>query len=336
MLLAGDVGGTKTALGLFDESRPGAPAVAQGRVASRDHPSLESVVREFLEAHGRPRIEAACFGVAGVVVDGRAATTNLPWQVEERRLAREIPARRVRLLNDLEAAAYGVLDLPADALGEIQAGRPRDGHKALIAAGTGLGEALLVWHQGHYHVVASEGGHAAFGPRRDVEDRLLVHLRREHGHVSYERLLSGPGLVAIYRFLRTAGLDGRPGSTAAPEPAWLTARLEAEDPAAVISESALAGEDPVCAAALELFASVYGAEAGNLALKCVAVGGVLIGGGIAPKIVPALLAGGFVAAFQDKGPMARLMAEIPVHVVLNPDAPLMGAAGIAHRLLDDL
>lgn len=335
MLLAGDVGGTKTALGLFDESRPGVPSVAQGRAASRDHPSLESVVREFLDAHGRPRIDAACFGVAGVVVDGRVATTNLPWHADERKLAGEIPARRVRLLNDLEAAGYGVLGLRPDELGEIQAGRPRDGNKALIAAGTGLGEALLIWHQGHHRVVASEGGHAAFGPRSELEDRLLEHLRREHGHVSYERVLSGPGLVAIYRFLRHAGVDGTGRARSAPEPGWLTERLAAEDPAAVVSEVGLAGSDPACAAALELFASIYGAEAGNLALKVVAVGGVLVGGGIAPKIREALVAGGFVRAFRDKGPMAGLMADIPVHIALNPDTPLLGAAAVARRLLDD-
>jgi len=336
MLLAGDVGGTKIALGLFDESQPSAPAVARGREASREHPSLESAVRAFLDAHGRPRIDVACFGVAGVVVDGRAATTNLPWHIDERRLAQEIPARRVRLLNDLEAAGHGVLGLPPGELGELQMGRRREGNKALIAAGTGLGEALLVWHQWRYHVVPSEGGHTAFGPRSDLEDRLLAHVRREHRHVSYERVLSGPGLVAIYRFLRGAGLDGAHGSGREPEPGWLTERLRGEDPAAVISEAALAAEDRVCAAALELFASIYGAEAGNLALKCVAIGGVLVGGGIAPKILPALRAGGFVEAFRDKGPMAGLMADIPVHVVLNPDAALLGAAGVAFRLREDL
>ena len=327
MLLAGDVGGTKTSLGLFDESRPGTARVAYGRVASREAGSLEAAVDEFLGAHGRPRIDAACFGVAGVVVEGRAATTNLPWQIDERELARAIPTRRVRLLNDLEAAGYGVLLLAPDELAELQPGRPREGHRVLIAAGTGLGQALLIWQQGHHHVVASEGGHVDFAPRDERQGRLLAHLRRLHGRVSYEDVLSGPGLVAVYRFLR------QDGSTPPPEPAWLAAELAQEDAAKVISEAALEGRDPVCAAALDLFVSVYGAEAGNLALKAVAVGGVIVGGGIAPKILSALSDGAFIRAFRDKGRMAKLMAEIPVRVALNPETALLGAASVAKRLL---
>lgn len=327
MLLAGDVGGTKTSLGLFDESRSGAPRVAHARVASREAGSLEAAVDEFLGAHGRPRIDAACFGVAGVVVDGRSATTNLPWQLDERDLARAIPTRRVRLLNDLEAAGYGVLLLGPDELAELQPGRPREGNRVLIAAGTGLGQALLIWQQGHHHVVASEGGHVDFGPRDETQVRLLAHLRREHGRVSYEDVLSGPGLVAIYRFLR------QDGPTPTPEPAWLTAELAGEDQAKVISEAGLDGRDPVCAAALALFVSVYGAEAGNLALKAVAVGGVIVGGGIAPKILSALSDGAFIRAFRDKGRMAKLMEDIPVRVALNPETALLGAASVARRLL---
>ena len=339
MLLAGDVGGTKTALGLFDESRPGAPPVARARVASRDAGSLEDAIGEFLGAHGRPAIAAACFGVAGVVVDGRVAATNLPWRIDERELARAIPSPRVRLLNDLEAAGYGVLGLGPDELAELQPGRPRDGHKVLIAAGTGLGEAIIVWHQGQHHVVASEGGHVDFAPRTDVEARMLAHLRGAHEHVSYERVLSGPGLVAIYRFLRQDAAsfprEAGPGGAAGPppEPAWLAERLAGDDPAAVISEAAMAGRDPVCAAALDLFVSIYGAEAGNLALKAVAMGGVIVGGGIAPKIRPRLTDGAFIRAFRDKGRMARLMADMPVHIALNTAAPLLGAAATARRLL---
>lgn len=324
MLLAGDVGGTKTSLGLFDESRSGTPRVAHARVASREAGSLEAAVDEFLGAHGRPRIDAACFGVAGVVVDGRVSTTNLPWQLDERELARAIPTRRVRLLNDLEAAGYGVLLLEPEELAELQPGRSREGNKVLIAAGTGLGQALLIWHQGHHHVVASEGGHVDFAPRDDLQTRLLTHLRREHGRVSYEHVLSGPGLVAVYRFLRQDGPT---------EPAWLTQALSGEDEAQVISEAALERRDPVCAAALDLFVSVYGAEAGNLALKAVAVGGVIVAGGIAPKILSALSAGAFIRAFRDKGRMAKLMADVPVHVALNPETPLLGAASVARRLL---
>jgi glucokinase len=324
MLLAGDVGGTKTSLGLFDESRPGTPRVAQARVASREAGSLEAAVDEFLGAHGRPRIDAACFGVAGVVVDGRVAATNLPWQLDERDLVRAIPTRRVRLLNDLEAAGYGVLLLRPAELAELQPGQPREGNKVLIAAGTGLGQALLIWQQGHHHVVASEGGHGDFAPGDELQARLLAHLRREHGHVSYEHVLSGPGLVAVYRFLRHDGPA---------EPAWLTAELSEDDQAKVISEAALERRDPVCAAALDLFVSVYGAEAGNLALKAVAVGGVIVGGGIAPKILSALSEGAFIRAFRDKGRMAKLMADIPVRVALNVETSVLGAASVARGLL---
>ncbi len=329
MLLAGDVGGTKTSLGLFDESRPGTPRVAHGRIASREAGSLEAAVDEFLGAHGRPRIDAACFGVAGVVIEGRVATTNLPWQLDERELARAIPTRRVRLLNDLEAAGYGVLLLGPDELAELQPGRPREGHRVLIAAGTGLGQALLIWLQGRHHVVASEGGHGDFAPRDEREGRLLAHLRRLHDHVSYEDVLSGPGLVAVYRFLR------QDGPNPPPEPAWLTADLAQEDAAKAISDAALGDRDPVCAAALDLFVSVYGAEAGNLALKAVAVGGVIVGGGIAPKILSALSDGAFIRAFRDKGRMAKLMADIPVHVALDPETALLGAASVAKRLVTE-
>ena len=180
--------------------------------------------------------------------------------------------------------------LEPDELAELQPGRPREGNKVLISAGTGLGQALLVWQQGHHHVVASEGGHADFAPRDDLQVRLLAHLGREHGRVSFEHVLSGPGLVAVYRFLR---------QDAPAEPAWLTEALSGEDEAKVISDAALEGRDPVCAAALDLFVSVYGAEAGNLALKAVAVGGVVVGGGIAPKILSALADGAFIRAFRD-------------------------------------
>ncbi len=283
------------------------------------------MIRRFLEHGPSPTIAAACFGVPGPVVDGRCVTTNLPWEVDERSLAKAIPTRRVKLLNDLEAAGYGVLALPTGEFAPIQAGRARKGNMVLIAAGTGLGEAILVWDGARHRVIASEGGHADFAPRNDLEIDLLRFVQKEFGHASYERVLSGPGLHNIYRFLRDSGR--------APEPQWLRDRMEREDPSAVVSEVGLAGGHPLCERALELFVSLYGSEAGNLALKALAVGGVFIGGGIAPKIRAKLADGRFLAAFCDKGRYRDLMRSMPVHLVLNPRAPLLGAAHVALDLL---
>jgi len=325
VLLAGDVGGTKTALALFDGGAETFTPVREVVLPSRDFPALESAIAHFLATGPRVAVEAACFGVAGPVLDGRCATTNLPWEVDEERLAAAIPAGRVRLLNDLAATGYGVLGLPREALATLQEGVASPGNLALIAPGTGLGEALLIWDRGRHIVVGGEGGHADYAPRDDLEAELLGALRREHGHVSWERVASGPGLVAIYQFLR--GRAGRP------TPAWLAGRLAREDAGAVISEVALAERDAVCVQALDLFVSALGAEAGNLALKALAIGGVFVGGGIAPRIRAKLEDGTFVAAFLDKGRFAALMASIPVRVVLEPRAALLGAARVARTLV---
>ncbi|HYB72707.1 MAG TPA: glucokinase [Candidatus Sulfotelmatobacter sp.] len=327
MILAGDIGGTKTALALFDEG-PGPLAPArEATLPSGEFASLEAAARRFLDAGPAVTVTAACFGVAGPVIGGRAVTTNLPWEVEERRLAEAIPAPRVRLLNDLEAAAHGVLLLRPDELETMQAGRSQPGNSVLIAAGTGLGEAILFWDGRRYSALASEGGHANFAPRNDLEIALLRYLWKEHPHLSYERVLSGPGLFNIYRFLRDGGH--------APEEPELRDRMAREDPSAVISEVGLAGGNPLCEKALDLFASIYGAEAGNLALKAMAVGGVFVGGGIAPRIRGKLADGTFLTAFRDKGRFAELLASIPVHLVLNPRAPLLGAAQVARELLQE-
>ncbi len=324
MILAGDVGGTKTALALF-ERRGGALVLArEATLPSREFPTFEDAVVRFLADGARPAIEAACFGVAGSVVDGRCVTTNLPWHLDETTLRASIPARRVRLLNDLEAAGYGVLTLPPVALEPLQHGTARQGNIVLIAAGTGLGEALLIWDGQRHRVVASEGGHADFAARTDLEVELLRFLRKELSRVSYERVLSGPGLFNVYRFLRDTGV--------APEPSWLSERIERGDPSAVVSEVGLAGGHLLCVQALDLFASIHGAEAGNLALKALAVGGVFVGGGIAPKIRAKLADGTFVTAFCDKGRFAELMASIPVSLVLEPRAALLGAAHVAASL----
>lgn len=325
MILAGDVGGTKTALALFEAAPTGRRLVREAVLPSRDFASLESAIERFLRAGPPAVIEAACVGVAGPVVDGRTTATNLAWEIDERTLAGAIPAKRVRLLNDLEATGHGVLALPESAFAVLQAGIPRGDTAALIAAGTGLGQAMIVRDGGGRRVIASEGGHADFAPRTALEDALLVFLRRELGRVSYERVLSGPGLWNIYRFLREA-----PGSREAPT---VAADIAAGDPAAVITAHALAGTDALCAQALDVFVAVYGAEAGNLALKTLALRGVVVGGGIAPRILPRLAAGGFLAAFRDKGRLAPLMADIPVRVVLDPQAAVLGAAVVAEELL---
>jgi glucokinase len=324
MILGGDVGGTKTALGMFERRSNRLMLVREEVLPSPEFPSLEAVIARFLAVSRGEQIDAACFGVPGPVVDGRVTITNLPWHLEERALAQAVGTPRVKLLNDLEAAGHGVLNLPASELAMLQAGSPHHGHRVLIAAGTGLGEAILPW-DGHRHLVmSSEGGHADFAPRSEREIDLLRFLAREIEHVSYERILSGPGLHNVYRFVRQAS-----GTRA---PAWLEENLSHGDPAAVISGVALRGEDPVCVEALDLFVSIYGAEAGNLALKALAVGGVYIGGGIAPKIRTKLADGGFLAAFHDKGRLAPLMASIPVALVLDPRAPLLGAAHVAEQL----
>lgn len=325
MLLAGDIGGTKTVIALFEDTGKGLRARREEVFPSREHASLEEILVKFLQGQGGPAIEAGCFGVAGPVFEGRAKTTNLPWRIEERALAQKAGVPRVKLLNDLEATAYGMLHLPPGEFHTLAEGTPRKGNIAVIAAGTGLGEAMLYWDGSQYHPIASEGGHADFAPRDEEQDGLLRYLRRKHGeHVSYERVLSGPGMLDVYRFLRAASDE--------PEPAWLTQAMAREDPSAVVTQAGLAEKDPVCVRAVEMFSSIYGAEAANLALKFLAVGGVLLGGGIAPKMLAALDKGHFMRTFTAKGRYSDLLRAIPVKVSLNPRAALLGAAHYALTL----
>jgi glucokinase len=324
MILAGDIGGTKTVIGLFEQAGGRLQAVREETFPSKSHASLEAILDRFLGGGSRQALRSACFGVAGPVIEGRSKTTNLPWELDEPTLEKALQVPRVKLLNDLEAAAYGMLHLDPTDLCVLQPGLKRQGNITVIAAGTGLGQAILYWDGAHHHPIASEGGHADFAPRTDLEVDLLNYLRREFGHVSCERLLSGPGLFNIYRFLRDSG--------DATEPEWLRQRIAQGDPGAVISQIGLAGEHPLCTRALDLFCSVYGAEAGNLALKALSVGGVYIGGGIAPKILPRLQDGAFIRAFTDKGRLSDLMRSIEVKVALNPRAPLIGAAHYTLRL----
>ena len=324
MILAGDIGGTKTAVALFARRRGRLEPVAQQRVKSREFRSLEELVERFLrEQHAS--VATACFGIAGPVMGGRCEATNLAWVVDAAALQRRFKFRAVVLLNDLEALAYGIETLRPSAVAVLNAGTPQPrGTIAVIAAGTGLGEAALIWDGRRYRAVASEGGHADFAPRTELEVELWRALRRALGHVSYERVLSGPGKLAIYEFLKATG-RGR-------EPAWLARRLASGDPTAVVSEVALEGGNALCVKAIELFVSIYGAEAGNLALKLFATGGVYVGGGIAPTMLPKLRDGTFMRAFTDKGRFVSLLATIPVRVILEERAGLFGAAQYASTM----
>ncbi len=327
LIVAADVGGTKTTIDLLTVRGTRLRPLLRQSFPSRDFPSLAAMVTQCLRAAGRgARIAGACFGVAGPVVRETCRTSNLPWTVHLRDLRSALATSAVALINDVEATAYGIERLPAKALLTLNAGRPQArGNRALIAAGTGLGEALLVWDGRAYRPSASEGGHADFAPRSPLEAELLQWLWRDYAHVSYERVVSGPGLVRIYRFLRAR----RRGA----EPSWLTAALHRHDPAAIISQAGLARRDACCRQALELFTSLYGAETGNLAMKAFATGGVYVGGGIAPKIAPLLRRGGFLRAFLDKGRMRRLLAKMPVQVLLEEHTAVLGAAHYAWRQL---
>ena len=263
------------------------------------------------------------FGIAGPVTDNRCVTTNLPWQVDGHAMSAEFGAP-VSLLNDLEATAWGLATLGSDDLRTLQPGTPAAGNRALIAAGTGLGEAILAWDGQHWLPMASEGGHTDFAARDALEDELLLWLRGRYGRVSYERVLSGPGLADLYRFFR----ESRRGD----EPAEVAMRFDhASDPAAIVTESALDGSCERARLTLERFCEIYGAEAGNLALKCLSLGGLFVGGGIAPRILAAIERGGFVRAFFAKGRLSPVLARMPVAVVLDPKTAVWGAA--AHALV---
>jgi len=325
IVLAGDVGGTKTNLALYDRRGSGLIPVRETSLQSRQFDSLEAAIQRFLESGPRQSVDAACLGVAGPVVEGRCVATNLPWIIDEQALSRAIPAAKVRLLNDLEAAGYGVLVLPANELRTLQAGVPKRGSMAVIAAGTGLGEAMIVREGERHVVIATEGGHTDFAPRGDLEEGLLKYLRKEFGRVSVERILAGPGFFNLYRFLRDTGW--------AKESPEVADKVRSGDPAAVITSRASSDGDPLCVKVVEMFVSIYGAEAGNLALKTLAVGGVVVAGGIAPRIIDWMTTGHFMTAFKDKGRLSPLMDGIPVQVALNPKAPLLGAAEGACTLI---
>ena len=319
LVLAGDIGGTKTSLALFSINGDKLRIEAEQNFLSKKYSGLSPILDEF-RVRNNESIDAACFGVAGPVVDGHVKTTNLPWIIDSQALRAALKTETVYLLNDLEAAAYGVFTLDNEEFYTLNEGTMHStGNKALIAAGTGLGQAILYDNGRHFHALPSEGGHADFAPRTELEIELLRYLLARFGHVSYERVLSGPGLFNIYRFLK----EGRGMA----EPPLLAERFAAgDDPAAVISTAALAKEAEICCTALDLFVSIYGAEAGNMALRFKSVRGLYVGGGIAPKILDKLKDGAFMRSFIDKGRYTEFLAAMPVQVVLNPQAGLRGAA----------
>lgn len=343
MILAGDVGGTKTYLGLFDWHDARVAPLREEKFWNADFESFEQILEEFLEPPAvegedeRPeeteseRVEispsmplhAACFGVAGPVTDNRCRATNLPWTLDGNALTHALNTSAVRLLNDVEATAHGVLVLDAEET-EVVHGEARDhGTKVLVAPGTGLGEAVLYWDGDQYHALPSEGGHASFAPTSDLEIDLLRYLRTSYLHVSFERVLSGDGLHAIYQFLR---------DTKKNEPTWFAERLPTGDPPALIADAGLNGKPDICVQALDVFVSILAGEAGNCALKTLARGGVYLGGGIVPNVMPKIRDQRFAQTFMAKGRYKRLLGSIPVHVILNDKAALLGAASVAARM----
>jgi glucokinase len=329
IVLAGDVGGTKTQLGCFhvDGQSPSLrfkPLVVE-KFRSQEHASLDELAAAFLARH-KSQPEIACFGVAGPVQHGRSQATNLAWTVDAAHLATELKIETVLVLNDLEANAYGIAALDEDDFAVLQPGRANaEGNVAVISAGTGLGEAGMFWDGQRHLPFACEGGHADFAPRNEWESKLLDFLLREFGHASWERVLSGPGLHNLYRF----HVHARPGQ----ESADVARQIEAGEPAAVISRAAHDGTCRTCVEALALFVSLYGAEAGNLALKLMATGGIYLGGGIAPKNLEPLKRKDFLRSFAAKGRMQSLLESMPVRVILSDQTALVGAARCAalHR-----
>ncbi|MCD6518906.1 MAG: glucokinase [Anaerolineae bacterium] len=321
MLLAGDVGGTKTNLAIYASPEELTSPLVERTFSSKDFPCLEDLVRFFLRETGI-KVQFAVFGIAGPVLGGRVTGTNLPWVVERERIRTELGLEDVWLLNDLEAVAYALPLLKDQDLYVLNKGEEQpQGTRAIVAPGTGLGEAFAVWVGDHYYAHPSEGGHTDFAPTNLLESELLTYLLKRFPHVSYERVCSGVGIPNLYAFLRDEGYGT--------EPSWLAEQLaEALDPTPFIINAALERKppDPLCEKTLELFLSILGAEAGNLALKVLALGGVYLGGGIPPRILPALKKGVFMEAFQNKGRMSSLMQKIPVYVILNAKAALLGVA----------
>jgi len=328
-ILAGDIGGTKVILAIFEKRDDRLHLLEQAQFASGEYADFADLVAAFWEKRGSHEINAAVFGIAGPVIGGVCHTTNLPWVIETEALREQLGTQRVKLLNDLEATAYGMLFLKEDQFVSLNPeAQPAKANRAVIAAGTGLGEAILYRDdKGAFHPMGTEGGHTDFAPVTPQQDRLLHWLRSHYpSHVSVERVLSGPGIYTIYRFLAESGF--------APEPSFMTALPEGADPSAMVSEGALEYKDKLCIETLRLFTEIYGQEAGNLVLKSLALGGLYVGGGIAPKILEFMKEESFMKAFVHKGRFEKLLRQVDVKVSLEPETALMGAARYAADKFD--
>ncbi|QBD77709.1 glucokinase [Ktedonosporobacter rubrisoli] len=321
MLLAGDIGGTKSNLAIFSSEAEIRKPVLEATFPSAQYSSLEELIHTFLSQND-VRVEAACFGVAGPVIEGKAKVTNLPWELDKERLQRELKIPAVHLMNDLDAMAHAIPLLEAEDVYTLNEGQPEaHGTLAVIAPGTGLGEAFLTWNGTRYQAFPSEGGHADFAPTNEAELDLLRYLWKRYGHVSYELVCSGKGLPNVYAYMREC--------TPLKEHAWVTEQLDAQgDHTPLIVQAALDVErvSERSQAAVSMLVAILGAEAGNLALKVLATGGVYLGGGIPPRILSYLKEEQFMQSFKNKGRFAEMMTNIPVHVVLNPKLALLGAA----------
>jgi glucokinase len=336
MILAGDVGGTKVHLALYEFEDGKLKPARDEKFPAHDFANLDDVVHRFLGPEGdRPaedksKIVAACFGCPGPVRDGHLKLTNLPWTLDAKDLSVSLGIQRIFLINDLEANGYGIPELRPEAIFTLHAGDAAAvGHRGLVSAGTGLGEALLIWDGKQHRPYPSEGGHCDFAPRSDREIALLQYLRVQlKGRVSFERVVSGIGIKNVYAFLRDV--------EKLHEPDWLKTRLANEDPNAVIGQCAEDGSSSICFETMKTFSSAYGAEAGNVALKVLAMGGIYLGGGIAPKTLKTLQSGTFVQAFLDKGRLSPLLQAVPVRVILDDTCALLGAAAYAEARAAEL
>ncbi len=327
MILAGDIGGTNTRLALVRrDASAELQIVKDGKFPSTAYDGLHAIVGQFLTEHDA-KPESACFGVAGPVQNGRCETMNLTWVVDQLELAEAMGVARVSVINDLAANAYGISCLAANDLDTINVGAPNaSGHAVVVSPGTGLGEAGMFWDGKQYHPIPTEGGHTDFAPRNKLELELAAFLMEEHEHVSYERIVSGPGLVNIYRFLRDTGRGE--------EPAWLAQEMANKDPGAVISNAALTNRSALCEQALDMFIELFGAEAGNMMLSYMATGGVWLGGGIVVKILSRIKARKhFMSGFTSKGRLTEVMRDVPIRAILNDQTALLGAAKHAFDLL---
>lgn len=326
MILAGDIGGTKINLAYYGAEGDKLVQKLVMSYPSQQFTTLNDVLRVLRKDHPA-KISSAAFGIAGPIVDGRSRLTNLKWLIDGREVAAELQLPQVGLINDLEATAYGTLRLEQRDILVLKPGTAQPRRTiAVVAAGTGLGEGALVWDGRRYRAIPSEGGHTDFGPRNELEVELFRFLLARFGRVSYERIVSGPGMVNLYQFFRSRA--------SSPEPTWLQEQMAGGDPPAAISQAGMEGKDDVCVQSLEMFVTIYGAEVGNTALKFLSTGGVYIGGGIAPKILSRLQGGDFIESFVGKGRYRSLLEQMPVSVILNDKTALIGAAHYALMMND--